>query len=240
MNLVEEIVIHDTLNPKLWDIENNKLRPEVREKIIQICDAFEDYLEAPIQICDIQIVGSNCSFNWTEHSDLDVHIIANYEAVTQNTELLDLIYSAKKSQFNSKYDITVHGVEIEMYIQDVKSGIASNGIYSVCDDKWIKEPKPIKNIKNYDVSQALAKWQDKISQVLESNDRQEINNVINMLYLMRHNSIAKDGEYGEGNQLFKEIRALGLLDKLRERLDEVQSKELSLEGYTRGQIVNRY
>lgn len=240
MNLLEEIVIHDTLNPKLWDIENNKLRPEVREKIIKICEAFEEFIEVPIEICDIQLVGSNCSFNWHEGSDVDVCIVANFEAVNPNTDILQSYYWVEKTRFNDKYDIKIGGFDVELYVQDVKSGVVSNGIYSVCDDKWIKEPKPLKNVKNYDVSEALDKWQSKIQEILASGGKQEATNAINRLYLMRHNSIARDGEFGEGNQLYKALRNLGLIDALKEKVVQEQNKELSLEGLSKGQIVARY
>ena len=56
---------------------------------------------------------------------------------------------------------------------------------------------------------------------------------------MRKNSIAVDGEYGKGNQLFKDIRSAGLLDKLKSELNTAISKDLSLEGLSSGQIINR-
>ena len=56
---------------------------------------------------------------------------------------------------------------------------------------------------------------------------------------MRKNSIAIDGEYGKGNQLIKDIRSAGLLDKLKSELNNAISKDLSLEGLSSGQIINR-
>lgn len=239
MKLFEAFEVHDTLNPKLWDTNTNKLLPEVKAKLIEIVTSFEDYLEAPIEIVDIQLVGSNASYNYTSHSDLDVHIIANFELVTENTEILQNLYNMKKSKFNKDFDITIHGVEIEMYIQDVQSGIQSNGIYSVCDDAWVKEPKPIKSVTKHNTETEVKKWTNKINQVIQSNISDEITDTINMLYLMRSNSLAVDGEYGKGNQIFKDIRNKGLLDKLKEAHQKAMSKELSLESLSRGQIVNK-
>ena len=39
-----------------------------------------------------------------------------------------------------KYDIEVKGHEVELYIEDVRSGAVANGIYSLLKDKWVKEP----------------------------------------------------------------------------------------------------
>lgn len=237
--LNEDFQIHDTLNPKLFDTTTNLLLPDVRKQIINIVTEFEDYLQVPIEIADIQLVGSNASYNYTETSDLDVHIIANFELVSCDPEILKALYDAKKSSFNKSLDIKLHGIDVEIYIQDIKSGIASNGIYSVCDNKWVKEPKPIKSITKHNVEKEFEKWETKIKEVLEHNNYEEISNTINMLYLIRHNSIAVDGEYGKGNTLFKEIRSAGYLQQLKDALEKALSKKLSLESLSKGQLVNR-
>lgn len=237
--LNEDFQVHDTLNPKIFDTNTNLLLPDVRKKIIEIVYQFEDYADVPLEIADIQLVGSNASYNYTEHSDLDVHIIANFELVSSDETVLKALYDAKKSSFNKNLNITIHGVEVEMYVQDINSGITSNGIYSVCDNKWVKEPKPITSVTKHNTEKEFHKWEALIKNVLETKNYEQISNTINTLYLIRHNSIAVDGEYGKGNQLFKDIRNAGLLDKLKEALDSALSKKLSLESLSKGQIVTR-
>lgn len=237
--LEEDFQVHDTLNPKIFDTKTNMLLPDVRKKIIEIVYEFEDYANVPLEIADIQLVGSNASYNYTEHSDLDVHIIANFELVTKDVAILQALYDAKKSSFNKNLDIKVHGVEIEMYVQDINSGITSNGIYSVCDNKWVKEPKPITSVTKHNTEKEFKKWENTIKNVLETKNYEQISNAINTIYLIRHNSIAVDGEYGKGNQLFKDIRNAGLLDKLKQALDDSLSKKLSLESLSKGQLVTR-
>lgn len=237
--LKEDFQVHDTLNPKLFDTNTGLLLPDVRKKIIEIVNEFESYIEVPLEIADIQLVGSNASYNYTDTSDLDVHIIANFELVSKDTEILQALYDAKKASFNKNMDITIRGIEIEMYIQDIKSGIVSNGIYSVCDNTWVKEPKPIKSITKHNTEKEFKKWEEVIQKVLATNNYEQIVDTINMLYLIRHNSIAVDGEYGKGNALFKDIRSAGYLQKLKDALDYSLSKKLSLESMTKGQIVNR-
>ena len=237
MILKEEFQVHEELNPKLFD-SSNMLLPDVRQKILDIVTTFENNLQIPIDICDIHLVGSNCSYNYTENSDLDVHIIANFEMITDETEILQTAYNLEKSSFNKNYDIKIKGIEVELYVEDINSNTVSNGIYSVCDNVWIKEPKPIKSITKHNTEKEFEKWKTKIAEVLVSNDSQEIKNVINALYLMRKNSIAIDGEYGKGNQLFKDIRSAGYLDKLKNQLLQATSSELSLEGLSDGKLVN--
>lgn len=238
MNINEDFQIHDTLNPKLWD-DAKRLKPEVKKKIVEIVNYFEENLQIPLAIADIQLCGSNASYNYTEQSDLDVHIVANFEAISDETEILQTVYDLSKTKFNSSYDISIHGVEIELYVQDIQSGVNSNGIYSVLDNNWIKEPKPINHITKHNTQKELEKWQAHIAKVIKVGDYDQILNAINTLYLIRHNSLNTDGEYGKGNALFKDIRNLGLLDKLKGALKDATSKRLSLESYTSGQLVNR-
>jgi hypothetical protein len=58
----------------------------------------------------------------------------------------------------------------------------------------------------------------------------EITDFIEDLYDLRKSSIAADGEYGLGNLVFKEMRALGYLDNLRNLKNEIVDKNLSLES----------
>lgn len=230
---------NDTLNPKLWDLETEKLRPEVREKLVAIVDQFEAFIDCPISICDIHLVGSNAAFSWSETSDLDVHVIANFDVVGNDNRILGMLYNAKKARFNDQYDLTIRGIEVELYVEDVKTTVVSNGIYSICDDKWVKKPVKTKLPPEPDIGRQLGRWEQYINQVCKSNVKEDIEECINKLYMLRKNSIAVDGEYGVGNALFKAVRDIGGLDKLKETLNKCVSRELSLEGLDRGQLINR-
>lgn len=240
--LKEDFQIHDKLDPKLFD-DMGKLLPEVRSKLVEIVKYFEQDIPIPIEICDIQICGSRASYNYIDSeeykSDIDCHIIANFEQVSQDTALLQAIYDSKKSQFNSNHDITIHGVPVELYVQDIKSTVVSNGIYSVCDDSWVKQPKPLNRVNKPDTSKELEKWSNKINSVIKSENIDLIRETIDTIYLIRHNSIAADGEQGKGNILYKDIRSNGLLDKLKEKYNNLIDKQLTLEELSQGQIVNR-
>lgn len=238
--LEEKIEKHDTLNPKLWDIKTNKLLPEVREKIEEIVNTFLDTLEEDgIKIIpdDVILIGSNAGYNYNENSDLDIHIVANTEDLDCPDNLYPLLYSAYRSMFNSKYDITLHGIPAEIYVETEGMPRVSDGVYSVKEDKWIKEPKQ-KDVPeiNQDKFQALFdKWQDKIDDLLsrkdELSDEQEIVDLINDIYKLRQQGLKmKDAEFAIPNLVFKEIRSLGELDELKDLKDKVMSKRLSLES----------
>lgn len=231
MLLREKFEIHNELNPKLW--ENNQLRKDVELKITEIVDQFISTCDIPLSIVDVHLVGSQASYNYTQYSDLDVHIISNFEIIDCPKEILQTAYNSVKAKFNSDYDITLKGIEVELYVEDVQSSVTSNGIYSMFKHEWIKFPKKLTNIPQVDVSQDIAEWTEKINRVLETNDSDKIEQMINELYEVRQTSLYVEGEYGRGNQLFKEIRNIGLLDKLKVAYKSSRSKELSLESLQR-------
>lgn len=217
------------LNSKLW--EDKKLKRDVREAIIDIVSEFMDNLIIPVEILDVRVVGSNASYNYTEHSDLDVHIISNLELVGSPTEIVQALYNSERSNFNRTHNIKIKGIDVELYVEDVNSSVTSNGIYSVIDDIWIKEPQMVKERSVKIDKKELRDLVNSVKSVLADGDSDDIKDCINMLYLMRKDSIATDGEYGVGNLLFKEIRNRGLLDALKDKYNEMISDELTLEHY---------
>ena len=217
------------LNPKLW--EDKKLKRDVREAIIDIVSEFMDNLIIPVEILDVRVVGSNASYNYTEHSDLDVHIISDLELVGSPTEIVQALYNSERSNFNRTHNIKIKGIDVELYVEDVNSSVTSNGIYSVIDDIWIKEPQMVKERSVKIDKKELRDLVNSVKSVLADGDSDDIKDCINMLYLMRKDSIATDGEYGVGNLLFKEIRNRGLLSALKDKYNEMISDELTLEHY---------
>ena len=217
------------LNPKLW--EDKRLKRDVREAIIDIVSEFMDNLIIPVEILDVRVVGSNASYNYTEQSDLDVHIISDLELVGSPTEIVQALYNSERSNFNRTHNIKIKGIDVELYVEDVNSSVTSNGIYSVIDDIWIKEPQIIKERSVKIDKKELRDLVNSVKSVLADGDSNDIKDCINMLYLMRKDSIAIDGEYSVGNLLFKEIRNRGLLSALKDKYNEMISDELTLEHY---------
>ena len=237
--LVEKVELHDKLNPKIWN-EDGTLRKEVEEKLHEIIDQFIlelDDSDIPIKVLDARLVGSNASFNYTENSDLDVHIIANFNDASCDTNVLSLLYNYFKKNFNDRYDISIHGVPVELYIEDVGSSAVSNGIFSLYKNEWIKFPEPIE-IPDIDITQEYAKYESKYNNIINSGDAKEADNLIDELYLLRKDSLATEGEYGVGNLIFKQFRNDGYLDNLKQLLVDNTAKELSLEALSESFMQN--
>ena len=152
-SLTEAIEKHDELNKDLFD--GDHMRPEVKDKIMQVVDVFmgklkEDGIE--LEPLDVLVLGSNASYNYTEHSDIDVHIIADTSIYEDKDALAIKLYNAYRQIFNSKYDPMIRGHELEMYVEPDECNANSNGIYSVMNDDWVKVPEK-KNIPEPDMKE---------------------------------------------------------------------------------------
>lgn len=227
VRLNEAVEVHDTLNPVLWDGLN--LKDDVKQSLIEIANHFVENIGFPLDVADIRFLGSNASYNYNSQSDIDLHIITNFDINYVDNSILQQLYNNEKNSFNNKHDITIKDIPVELYIEDMKSMNATNGSYSLLQDKWIKEPQPV----NYTIPDYSKELEDELSiidEVLKSTDSRSIKNEINKIYLMRKDGLASDGEASIGNLVFKELRNLDKIKELTDKYYELESNELSLES----------
>ena len=162
-NLNEEIKVNDTLNPKLWN-EDDELRDDVKERLLDIADSFLDDLKEDgltLDVVDIRLLGSSANYNYTDMSDIDLHIVADL-GTTDDIKIMQLLCNAYKSLFNSKYEIKVKGREVELYVEDVNQPAKSNGVYSLYTG-WIKKPvrTEIPEIDYDELEKQFDEWEDR-------------------------------------------------------------------------------
>lgn len=224
-------MVNNKLNTKIW--ENDTLKEDVKQALLRVVEQFKEELQIPIDIVDIRIVGSNASYNYTDKSDIDLHLVVNTETLPFYDEILELYYHSARGKFNRDFNIKIKGLPVELSIENIKSNVVSNGIYSLIEDKWVKYPEKIDigPIKDMTKSVQFLKLTNEINQILDNPTSASIREIIDRIYMIRKNSIASDGEYGEGNLLFKAIRDSGLLQKLKDSLYDILSKELTLENF---------
>ena len=135
---------HDTLNPKIWDIESNTLKPEVKEKIMEIVDDFCKGLEddeIKFNLKDVRLVGSNCSYNYNDKSDLDIHLIMDTKSLKCPDNLYPLLYSSYRSLWNKGHDIDFYGIPVEIFVEtDDTLDMNESLRRSVSDDdvRWLR------------------------------------------------------------------------------------------------------
>lgn len=217
---------HDKLNPLLWD--NYKLKTEVAKKLKEIATAFIEFLEVPKEaIEDIVLTGSCASYNYTPQSDIDLHLLVDFDKVHKDCPIVGNYLISKKSEFNNNHDIFIYGIPVEVYAEATDNENVHNGLYSLKSNKWIDEPQKLKPLDN-DVA-VNAKYKELSSAIKEVADKEEAQQLIDKIKRMRKAGLASEGEFSVENLVFKKLRNEGLIGKLMDIKKEGIDKELSLE-----------
>ena len=130
------------LNEKFWKEGGTKLCPKVARRLTRIAEDFIDGLEIPVQIEDIRFTGSLANYNWSKYSDVDLHIVVDFDKIDEDTELVKSFFDSSRMRWNDIHDIKIFGYEVEIYVENVGDVHKSSGIYSITKDSWIVEPDP--------------------------------------------------------------------------------------------------
>ena len=226
--LSDAVSFHEELNPKLW--EDEKLDPEVRDQLMLIAEDFVEYLGiSNLKVRDVTISGSNAAYSYTPHSDLDLHVLVDFNELPNN-EVYQELFTAKKTLYNEAHDITVRDVPVELYVQDTSNPVQSLGEYSIVHDKWIRIPK--KRRANFDEVATKAKYEklgDLIELAIKSRDPKRVNDTIALVKRYRKSGLDKAGEFGPENLAYKAVRKQGLVQALHDLKAELHGEKLSIE-----------
>jgi hypothetical protein len=228
--------VKDELNPKIFD-EDQKLKPEIRSRLLMIADDFFETLDLPwIDVEDVTLTGSLANYNWSKFSDVDLHIMVNYNEVDDNGELATEYLMAKKNIWNEKHDIKIRGYDVEVYAQDVNEEHVSTGVYSILWDDWLVKPqKGDRKLDAKKVKQKASAIIDGLDSLYMTYNEGEYDKVIRRISTvrekikkMRQAGLDREGEYSYENITFKVLRRVGLLDKLAELENKAYDKSLSM------------
>lgn len=232
------------LNPKIW--KDGELNPKIRLKLLDIADDFWDTVGVSwVKPKDYILVGSMCGYNWSEFSDIDLHVLIDFSKVDKRSEFVKEYFNLKKNEWNNKHTkLEILGYSLEVYIQDINEPNASNGVYSLEKNKWLKVPseeatKPI-GPEKYEIKDRAAEIMTafdnlvdeynttddlyKIEKIGERNDR-----ILDSVNQARKNGLKKSGEMSVGNIIYKVLRRSGYLDKMHKFGDEVYDRVNSIK-----------
>lgn len=226
--LSDAVTFHSKLNPKLWN--ETHLRPEVRKQLIAIAQDFLSELGIhDLDVKDITVSGSNAAYSYTKHSDLDLHILVDLGGL-DNDEVYKELFNAKKTIYNDSHDITIHGVPVELYVQDAREPVISLGEYSILNNEWLRIPT--KRRANFDQNSSRAKYDkllDIINSALKSTSLEKVNKTLKKIRQYRQAGLDKGGEFGSENLAYKALRSRGYITKLYDLRDKLHSQELTVE-----------
>ncbi|TFG94253.1 hypothetical protein E4H12_15510 [Candidatus Thorarchaeota archaeon] len=222
---------HDTLNPDIWNDE--ELKPEVHEKLIAASDAFIEFLKIDdLNVEDVIFTGSNANYNWTQASDIDLHILVDFdEVVAKHGDLVEEFFNAKKNVFNNLHTIMIATNEVEFYVQNSKEAHKSSGIYSIQDEEWLTKPEHKEpSIDDTAVRAKTAELMNSIDEVTGACTKASpVEALMEKLKKMRQAGLDEAGEFSVENLVFKQLRHNGYLEKMATCKTKAFDRELSIE-----------
>ena len=224
---------HETLNPLFWTINSDDeyiFDPVIRKKLLSIADDFfagYSDIAKNSEIKDIQLTGSMANFNYTDQSDLDVHVLIDFKTIEGSSEVSKAAVDGIRFIWNLRHNIKMRGHDVELYVQDHEEPHVSSGLYSLMRGEWVK--KPIYKDPKVDDSDVEKKYRSIASDIdrldsklitaenIPSNakDLHEMSTRLKKkIQKMRKESLSKGGEFSIGNLAFKKLRNSGYIGKL--------------------------
>lgn len=222
---IKSFDVNDDLNRKIWD-KDDKLKPELKEKLLYLTDLFLDEIDYEFEIKDIILCGSLCNYNYSKYSDFDIHIVVDYTKIDQEKKDILVKYTDLfKKYFKIKYNIEILKYDVEFYVQNKDDEFNSAGIYSIRDDKWLSKPSHDEHIKIEiskikSVAIKLMKELDKYESIIKTNsyDMNSVTTGLSEIWYdikkyRKEGLSSKKGEYSYGNLVFKLLRRNGYIQK---------------------------
>lgn len=223
-----------TLCPKLW--VGFAMKPVVRAKLLKIANAFVDSLGIEANPVDIRLTGSLANYNYTSVSDIDLHVVFDFDKEGWNStpelsEVVKELFIAKKTVWNTSHNLAIGDHPVELYAQDSEEPHTASGQYSVSRGAWITKPDRENVVIDYAGIRAKAKdLIHLIDKAVDEDDLESIEQAKRKIKSMRKEALESGGEFSTGNLAFKLLRRLGYLEKLYDAAASIVDKAYTMEG----------
>ena len=235
-------VVRDELHQDFWNQPDDRLDPEIAEKLLEIARQFmEKHEVSDVTIKDITFTGSLANYNWSKFSDVDVHIIIDFTEVDENFALVREYFNSRKSLWNLRHEIMIRDFEVEIYVQDQEEVLHASdaGVYSILNDEWVTRPTvPIdaNKIDFENVKKKAESLMDQIDRALQLYDKEQYQEALDRAEVLRakirkfrQSGLESGGEYSVENIAFKALRRNEYLLKLAQLKRDAYDKLMSIE-----------
>ena len=232
----EGFPINDELEPRIW--KGEELRPFISKKLIEIANDFIDGLPFNVTIQDVRFTGSLANYNWSKYSDIDLHIVVDFEELDDNKALVKEMFDAKRLRWNENHNITIKGYEVELYVEDEGEEHSSSGIYSVMDEEWIDKPERTDTTidietakkKASDIEQQIASISVMFDQGQFEKVMRHVDRLKKKIRTMRQAGLDTEAmEFSPENIAFKLLRRNDLLDTLTKLKYKAYDQSMTLD-----------
>lgn len=240
--IIKTFYLKDELSSDIFTKDGNlyKMIEGVRNKLLDVANAFVDYLGIDFFIYDVVLTGSLANYNWCDYSDVDLHIIIDFNEVSDGGEspkfktIVKEFFGTKKDNWNRSHNIKIKKYDVEIYVQDSMEKHISSGVYSVLNNKWLVNPTYGK--QGIDDDLILSKGDEYatlIDNLIEKGKSgkdvtSEIDDIKNKLKKFRQSGLESGGEFSYENLTFKLLRRNGYIEKLLNLKRSVADKKLSI------------
>lgn len=230
--------MQDELNPKIWD-KNQKMKSDVKKNLLKIADDYFESLNLPsVDIEDVTMTGSLANYNWSKYSDVDLHIVIDYNDLPMEEDLVQDFLKSKSSNWNKEHDVKIYGYDVELYVQDIEEPHHSTGVYSILNNEWNTKPQKKKiSFNDKSVKEKANRLMDRIEEIYDDMDEidneetiKRVDKLTEKIKKIRQSGLESGGEFSVENIVFKVLRRNGMLDRLYDIKTVAYDKSVTLES----------
>lgn len=240
--IVKSFETKETLSDQIFEEKKGHfvMRDEIKKRLLEVSNDFIESLGVEFFIHDVVLTGSLANYNWSQYSDVDLHILIDFDELDKDSKkdsivlhsIMKEFFDAKKNVWNEKHEIKIKGYDVEIYVQDVNEEHISSGVYSILHNKWVLEPK--KNKPNIDDRKILEKGEefgkkiDRLIQTPKDITIDQLEDLRKKIKEFRQSGLESGGEYSYENLTFKLLRRNGYIQKLLRLKTQLTDKKLSI------------
>jgi len=232
--------VMDSLENHIWD-EDGRLDLRVRRALMEVSDDFWESCNVRwVKPKTVLLTGSICNYNWSEYSDVDVHVVVDFKDVHEREEFVQEYFDEKKNEWNDEHGkLNVYGFPVEMYVENVGAETVSGGVYDLWTNEWVKVPekgriKPIM-LNKYAIKDVVAGIMTEIDDLCDEFEKEtdshrieaigdSASELLDKIKRIRKVGLKKSGESSAGNIAYKAVKRAGYLEKLWKLSAEVYDK----------------
>jgi hypothetical protein len=230
-------VYNKILEPNIWN-EDKTIKSDIRLYLLKIAKDFYVSTDFKSEILDILILGSSVNYTWTKESDIDIHIIIDITKEGLDPEHYRKFLDSLSGRFNEEHNIVIKNHKVEVYLQDIteknstpEKARSHGAMYSLLHNKWLIEPKfEEPALDKSSIKKAFYEIKDQIDNIIESRNVVGLKKLMKSIRDYRNKGLeGKEGEFSVENIVFKALRHTGLLKKLKDGINSIYDRMVSLE-----------